>query len=109
MNASGKSRVPQHGRKFCARRKPRKPCCCLAMKPASAVGHTHVHVGAAWEQPMVKTSGKRKGYKVFGLIDYLDRASSFSQGQEGSSELHFDRLYCLSRRVCWNTRRNPSP
>jgi transposase len=34
------------------------------------------------QQPKVKTSGKRKGYKVFGLIDYFTGAF-FSQGQEG--------------------------
>ena len=33
-------------------------------------------------QPVVKTSGKRKGYKVFGLIDYF-RGRFFHQGQEG--------------------------
>jgi transposase len=33
-------------------------------------------------QPMVKTSGKRKGYKVFGLIDYFT-GRFFYQGQEG--------------------------
>ena len=31
---------------------------------------------------MVKTSGKRKGYKVFGLIDYFT-GCFFYQGQEG--------------------------
>jgi transposase len=34
------------------------------------------------QQPMVKTSGKRKGYKVFGLIDYCT-GCFFYQGQEG--------------------------
>jgi transposase len=34
------------------------------------------------QQPKVKTSGKRKGYKVFGLIDYFT-GSFFYQGQEG--------------------------
>lgn len=34
------------------------------------------------QQPMVKTSGKRKGYKVFGLIDYFT-GGFFYQGQEG--------------------------
>jgi transposase len=34
------------------------------------------------QQPLVKTSGKRKGYKVFGLIDYFT-GSFFYQGQEG--------------------------
>lgn len=33
-------------------------------------------------QPMVKTSGKRKGYKVFGLIDYFT-GRFWYQGQEG--------------------------
>ena len=33
-------------------------------------------------QPMVKTSGKRKGYKVFGLIEYFT-GRFFYQGQEG--------------------------
>jgi transposase len=34
------------------------------------------------QQPKVKTSGKRKGYKVFGLIEYFT-GRFFSQGQEG--------------------------
>lgn len=34
------------------------------------------------QQPVVKTSGKRKGYKVFGLIDYFT-GRFFAQGQEG--------------------------
>jgi transposase len=34
------------------------------------------------QPPMVKTSGKRKGYKVFGLIDYFT-GCFFYQGQEG--------------------------
>jgi transposase len=34
------------------------------------------------QQPRVKTSGKRKGYKVFGLIDYFT-GRLFYQGQEG--------------------------
>ena len=34
------------------------------------------------QQPMVKTSGKRKGYKVFGLIEYFT-GRFFYQGQEG--------------------------
>ena len=33
-------------------------------------------------QPMVKTSGKRKGYKVFGLMDYFTGRFLY-QGQEG--------------------------
>ena len=34
------------------------------------------------QQPKVKTSGKRKGYKVFGLIEYFT-GRLFYQGQEG--------------------------
>ena len=34
------------------------------------------------QQPQVKTSGKRKGYKVFGLIEYFTGAF-FYQGQDG--------------------------
>jgi transposase len=34
------------------------------------------------QQPKVKTSGKRKGYKVFGLIDYFS-GRLFYQGHEG--------------------------
>ena len=34
------------------------------------------------QQPMVKTSGKRKGYKVFGLIEYFT-GRFFYQGQDG--------------------------
>ena len=34
------------------------------------------------QHPKVKTSGKRKGYKVFGLIDYFT-GCFFYQGQEG--------------------------
>ena len=34
------------------------------------------------QQPTVKTSGKRKGYKVFGLIEYFT-GRFFYQGQEG--------------------------
>ena len=34
------------------------------------------------QQPEVKTSGKRKGYKVFGAIDYFS-GRLFSQGIEG--------------------------
>jgi transposase len=34
------------------------------------------------EQPKIKTSGKRKGYKVFGLIEYFT-GQLFYRGQEG--------------------------
>jgi transposase len=47
------------------------------------------------QQPMVKTSGKRKGYKVFGLIDYFT-GYFFYQGQEG--RLHSAAyIACLTR------------
>ena len=39
-------------------------------------------MGAAWPATQVKTSGKRKGYKVFGLIEYFT-GRFFYQGQEG--------------------------
>lgn len=35
------------------------------------------------QQPTVKTSGKRKGYKVFGLIDYLSGAFFYKTLNEG--------------------------
>ncbi len=43
-------------------------------------------LGYTWavrgQQPLVKTGGKRKGYKVFGLIDYFS-GRLFSQGHNG--------------------------
>jgi transposase len=43
-------------------------------------------LGYTWavrgQQPLVKTGGKRKGYKVFGLIDYFS-GRLFSKGQTG--------------------------
>ena len=51
-----------------------------AMKPVCRVGllsYTWVPKG---EQPLVKTCGKRKAYKVFGLIDY-GTGRLFWQGQ----------------------------
>jgi hypothetical protein len=38
MQASGQSGVPQRGPRCCAGRQPRKPCGCLAMKPAARRG-----------------------------------------------------------------------
>ena len=56
------------------------------------------------QQPMVKTSGKRKGYKVFGLIEYFTGAS-FTKGRKAVSTplptLPFSR-------VCWSKPRTPS-
>ena len=45
------------------------------------------------KQPTVKTSGKRKGYKVFGLMDYIT-GELFSKGQEGklNSEAYIEFL-----------------
>jgi transposase len=43
---------------------------------------TRTYTWARRQQPTVKTSGKRKGYKVFGLIDYFT-GHFFSQGQAG--------------------------
>ena len=48
----------------------------------SAVGHAHVSVGTARPATQVKTCGKRKGYKVFGLMDYFT-GHFFYQGQDG--------------------------
>ena len=45
------------------------------------------------QQPMVKTSGKRKGYKVFGLIQYFTGRFFLSRARR-PSELR--SLYCLS-------------
>ena len=50
------------------------------------------------EQPKIKTSGKRKGYKVFGLIEYLT-GQLFYQGQEGATELGFVTLPSCG--ACW--------
>ncbi len=54
-------------------------------------------LGYTWavrgQQPVVKTGGKRKGYKVFGLIDYVT-GRLFSQGHSGrfNSESYCDFL-----------------
>jgi transposase len=52
------------------------------------------------QQPKVKTSGKRKGYKVFGLIDYFTGAF-FYQGQEG--RLNSAAYIAFLRRVLAHT------
>ena len=64
-------------------RKSGRPCCCLAMKPVFPQWGTLTYTWARrGQQPKVKTSGKRKGYKVFGLIEYFT-GRFFYQGQEG--------------------------
>ena len=52
------------------------------------------------QQPQVKTSGKRKGYKVFGLIDYFT-GQFFYQGQEG--RLNSTAYIAFLRRVLEQT------
>ena len=52
------------------------------------------------QQPKIKTSGKRKGYKVFGLIDYFT-GCLFYQGQEG--RLHSAAYTAFLRRVLEQT------
>jgi transposase len=52
------------------------------------------------QQPQVKTSGKRKGYKVFGLIEYFT-GQFFYQGQEG--RLNSTAYMAFLRRVLEQT------
>ena len=52
------------------------------------------------QQPKVKTSGKRKGYKVFGLIEYFT-GRFFYQGQEG--RLNSPAYIAFLRRVLEHT------
>jgi transposase len=52
------------------------------------------------QQPLVKTSGKRKGDKVFGVIDYFT-GRFFYQGQEG--RLNSDAYMAFLRRVLEQT------
>ena len=52
------------------------------------------------QQPQVKTSGKRKGYKVFGLIEYFT-GRFFYQGQEG--RLNSTAYVAFLRRVLEQT------
>jgi transposase len=52
------------------------------------------------QQPTVKTSGKRKGYKVFGLIEYFT-GRFFSHGQEG--RLNSTAYIAFLRRVLEQT------
>ena len=46
------------------------------------MGHAHVHLGAARSAAHGQDVGQRKGYKVFGLIEYFT-GRFFYQGQEG--------------------------
>ena len=46
------------------------------------MGLVELHVGRRGQQPEVPTSGKRKGYKVFGAIEYFS-GRLFYQGIEG--------------------------
>ena len=55
------------------------------------------------EQPAVPTSGKRKGYKVFGLIDYFS-GRFFYKGQEG--RLNSESSVAFLRDVLSQTRRH---
>ena len=56
------------------------------------------------QQPTVKTSGKRKGYKVFGVIEYFT-GRLFITGRKVASTL----LHTLPfLRACWRTRRTLS-
>jgi len=52
------------------------------------------------QQPTIETSGKRKGYKVFGLIDYFT-GRSFFKCQEGrlTSETYADYLKDVLRKT----------
>ena len=52
------------------------------------------------QQPKIKTCGKRKGYKVFGLIDYFT-GQFFYQGQEG--RLNSTAYIAFLRRVLAQT------
>ena len=83
MNRSGKRGVPRHGRRFCASRKERKALLLFGDEASFPQWGTLTYTWARrGQQPKVKTSGKRKGYKVFGLIEYFT-GRFFYQGQEG--------------------------
>ena len=82
MKTSGKRGVPPRGPSFSASPTSARPCCCLAMKRRSRSGARSPTPGRGAAATTVKTSGKRKGYKVFGLIDYFT-GRFFYQGQEG--------------------------
>ncbi len=70
MRPSGWNGAAGSGLVLYAKRGSARRCCCVAMKPASPSGARSATPGPpTGEQPEVPTSGKRKGYKVFGLID----------------------------------------
>ena len=76
-------RRTQVAARFYARRDSERHCCSLAMKPALPSGARSAIPGPPQgEQPEVPTSGKRKGYKVFGLIDYFS-GRFFYKAHEG--------------------------
>ncbi len=55
------------------------------------------------QQPVVKTSGKRKGYKVFGLIDYFT-GRFYSKCHEG--QLNSESYMTFLKEVLWRTRKH---
>ena len=55
------------------------------------------------EQPVVQTSGSRRGYKVFGLIDYFT-GKFFSKGHEG--KLNSDSYISFLKSVLSGTRKH---
>lgn len=55
------------------------------------------------QQPTVKTSGQRKGYKVFGLIDYLS-GTFFYQGHQG--KFNADSYQTFLRQVLKQTQQH---
>ncbi len=63
------------------------------MKPAFAQWGSLAYTWAVrGQQPVVKTGGKRKGYKVFGLIEYFT-GRLFWHGHDGA--LQCRELLCL--------------
>ena len=71
----------RRGRRFCAGPR-RTPSCGVAMKRVPPWGTRTYTWARRGQQPKVKTSGTRKGYKVFGLSDYFT-GHFFYQGQDG--------------------------
>src|SRR5712691_2105437 len=99
MKASGRRGAPQRGPRCGVWRKSRRPCCCVAMQPASRRG-APARTRGRGQQPKVKTSGKRKGYKVFGLIASFT-GRFFYQGQDG--RLNSTAYIAFLRRVLEHT------
>jgi transposase len=65
-----------------------------------SLGYTWARRG---QQPLVKTSGKRKGYKVFGLIDYFS-GRFFHQAIEG--RFNSENYQAFLREVLRQTRKH---